>query len=415
MLKVISLFSGAMGLDIGFEEAGFDIRACCEIDKHCCESIRRNRPSIRLFDEGVVGLDPLQVAKESGINPEESVLIGGPPCQSFSSGGNRSGLKDPRGNLIFEYFRFVRALRPQGFVMENVGNLLTAALQHRPIHLRPGKNWNLSSYSKGNASTEDGVSPLENDELSGSAFRYLLKEIMALGYSISFGVVNSADYGSPQKRIRFCMFGCRDYNITGLPPETHGKPPLKPYVNLRDAIGNLRNAPGDHSIYTERMAEFFELIPAGGNWRSLTEADQREVLGGSYAAGGGKTGFMRRLSWDSPSPTLTTKPNRKGTALCHPEFTRPLSVREYKRIQGFPDEWFLSGAMHSQYQQVGNAVPTHLGKAFANFLLASLENRENRVKQTMKDYEKMMNVAVIKMRSYARNNQGKFKHQLDLL
>jgi DNA (cytosine-5)-methyltransferase 1 len=402
-LKSISLFSGSMGLDLGLEQAGIDTAVCCEIDRWSCDTVRLNRPNLAVLEKSVSDLDPVEVAQAGAVDPRDAILVGGPPCQSFSSAGKRAALNDPRGNLVFEYFRYVKALRPQAFVFENVGNLLTAALLHRPIHLRPGKHWNLAKYSRENLSSADATE-LTDDELSGSAFRHLIDEIHGLDYSITFGILNSADYGAPQKRVRFCMLGFRDVGEMGLPAPTHGELPLRPYVTLRAAIGDLADAPGAHSIYTDRMADFFRAIPPGGNWRSLSEEMRAEALGGSLLSGGGKTGFMRRLHWDEPAPTLTTKPNRKGTALCHPDRIRPLSVREYQRIQGFPDTWQLTGAMHPQYQQLGNAVPLQLGKALGQHLLSTLAARRPATRHSKVQLGELTNAALAKLRSYARNN-----------
>lgn len=403
-----------MGLDLGLEQSGIETVACCEIDKWCCATIRRNRPQVRVFEGSVSDLNPVDIAETLGID-SSIILVGGPPCQSFSSAGKRSGLSDPRGNLIFEYFRFVNALKPQAFIFENVGNLLTAALQHRPIHLRPGKHWNLARYSREDVTGEDNNRALADNELSGSAFRYLLDEIHALQYSITFGILNSADYGAPQKRIRFCMLGFRDVGAMGLPRPTHGLPPLLPYVTLQDAISDLVDSPGVHSIYTDRIALIFRNVPPGGNWRDLPIEKQKEALGGSFDAGGGKTGFMRRLAWDSPAPTLTTKANRKGTALCHPERDRPLSVNEYKRIQGFPDEWELLGAMNQQYQQIGNAVPTQLGRALGTCVLSTLSSATNKYELSKEELSSLAEKAIRKLRSYASNNRKKPAVQLSFL
>lgn len=405
-MKVLSLFSGAMGLDLGAESAGMEIKACCEIDKWCCETITRNRPKIRLYQGSVSDLDPATIGNELGLG-DSFVLIGGPPCQSFSSGGNRAGLNDARGNLVFEYFRFVRELQPAAFIFENVGNLLTAALRHRPIHLRPGKDWNLSKYNKNNATNGDGNPALEEDEMSGSAFRYLLDELHSLRYSLTFGVVNAADYGAPQKRIRFVMLGFRDVGQCGLPQPTHGELTNNPHVSLRDAISDLSADPGPHSIYTEGIARLFRQVPPGGNWKDLPIEDQKLALGGSFHSGGGKTGFMRRLSWDAPAPTLTTKANRKGTSLCHPEKNRPLSVYEYRRIQGFPDNWKFSGAMNQQYQQIGNAVPVQLGQALAHKVIETLNEAKPKHELSKTELKILTEEAIVKLRSFARNNKSK--------
>ena len=405
-MKALSLFSGIMGLDIGLEQAGIEIIACCENDYYCNNTIKSNKPNLHCFSKSIEDLKTHEIISSIEM-PKEFILVGGPPCQSFSTGGNRLGLSDLRGNLVLEYLRFISELQPTAFIFENVGNILTSAIKHRPINLRPGKNWNLAKYSHQNFCEHDDINEkMDENELSGSAFRLLIKEIHALNYSISFGILNSADFGAPQKRIRFCMLGFRDVNEAGLPKPTYGPNTGQPYNTLKSAIFDLSSNPGPHSIYTYQVERLFQKIPPGGNWKDLPLNDQKEALGGAFLAGGGKTGFMRRLSWDAPSPTLTTKANRKGTALCHPTETRPLSIMEYKRIQGFPDDWIVTGSMSQQYQQIGNAVPVPLGRALGNKVLETLALNQVKKEQKISDLYCQMAISVKKLRSYAINKKS---------
>ena len=340
-------------------------------------------------------------------------MIGGPPCQSFSSGGRRSGLKDPRGNLVYEYLKLIGDIKPKFFVLENVANIVTTALVHRPINQRPGKNWNLSSYSGKQKFTDDDALPLTREEMSGSAIRQILSDVALLGYDVSFGVLNSAEYGAPQRRLRFILMGSRVGKAPNLPTVTHGGDTGRREHTLRDALQGL-TVIGEHSEYTAPMRRMFELIPPGGNWRSLPEEIKPLAMGASYDAGGGKTGFYRRLSWDEPSPTITGRANRKASAICHPDETRPLSVRECARVQGFPDSWIFSGSMSQQYLQIGNAVPVALGKAIG----VSILNRESNDSRHP-SYDVMLQNAVRKLRSSAQNKKSRvhltFNNQLDLI
>lgn len=336
-------------------------------------------------------------------------MVGGPPCQSFCSGGKRAGLSDPRGNLIYVYLKLINEVRPRFFILENVANIATAALRHRPIAQRPGKHWNLSIYNGKKGHGDDSAPAMESDELSGSAVRQIISDITELGYHLSFSIVDAAEYGAPQHRLRFIMFGARDSLAPVIPPPTHGDRSIKqvPYCTVSDAIYDLRESPGPHSKYTPEVAKFFRIVPPGGNWRDLPKELQREALGeASLAAGGGKTGFYRRLSWDLPSPTITGRANRKGSALCHPEAIRPLSVRECARLQGFPDEWVFTGPMNRQYLQVGNAVPLQLGKAVGQAVLAALDGVNRRVRQNPFDLEQALILAVKKLRASARNKRS---------
>lgn len=406
--EVWSFFSGAMGLDLGFEAAGLSPTLAVEIDKHCCATIRKNRPDVSLIDGSVCSLDAEYLRKARDHSGEVFLMIGGPPCQSFSSGGNRAALSDPRGNLIYEYMRLLSQVRPRFFLLENVANLVTAALRHRKIEDRPGQHWNLKGYSEGKFDhIVSDAKPLEEDELSGTAIREILKDFDLLGYKVVLGILDAADYGAPQHRLRFVMMGSRDNERLCLPTATHGRSVgLAPFRTVRDAIEDLMNDPGLHSEYTEPVAKYFRHIPEGGNWRHLPERLKREAMGASYHAGGGKTGFYRRLAWDAPSPTITGKANRKATAICHPAVTRPLSVKECARIQGFPDDWHFVGSMAPQYLQVGNAVPVHLGMACARVFERAEAEPQRCSKGWAFEVEKMLEEAVKRLRASARNKVG---------
>jgi DNA (cytosine-5)-methyltransferase 1 len=375
---VWSLFSGAMGLDIGLESEGLTPSLAVEIDDDCCATIRHNRRGkIDVVGADIRSLSGDALRRRTNFDGEVALVVGGPPCQAFSPGGNREAMGDPRGDLVHEYFRIVREARPRFFLFENVSNLVTAAVRHRAICDRPGQHWSLKSYDGtgtlgGRAGRGNSEAPaMDAEELAGSALRLILQSIEPLGYQITFGVLNAADYGAAQHRLRFIMLGARDQAPPRLPRPTHGDPDsgLAPWATLRDVIWDLRDNPGHHYVYTPAFQRFFRLISPGGHWRDLPTDLQKEALGNAYDSGGGKTGFFRKLSWDTPAPTITGKPNRKGAALCHPEAIRPLSVRECARIQGFPDDWTIVGSSESQYRQIGNAVPTHLGAAIGRALL----------------------------------------------
>ena len=404
--EVWSFFSGAMGLDLGLEAAGIAPTLAVEIDPKFCQTIRTNRPALDLIEGDVTRLNAEGLRAHRSFDGEVFLMAGGPPCQPFSSGGRRAALNDPRGNLIYEYFRLIGEVKPRYFVLENVANLTTAALRHRPINERPGKHWSLKRYANPTINKDDcDALALEDDELSGSALRQIIRDADALGYHISFGVVDAADFGSPQHRLRFVMLGSRDHPPTALPLATHGvgEAPLK---TVRDAIYGLRDEPGQHSAYTDGVRKFFEMVPEGGNWRSLSPDMQKAALGKSYFSGGGKTGFFRRLAWGRPAPTITGRANRKGSALCHPEADRPISVREAAALQGFPDDWQFIGAMNTQYMQIGNAVPVELGMAIGNAIVAHDASKQRR-KVQHPDAETMIADAVERLRAAARNKIAK--------
>jgi DNA (cytosine-5)-methyltransferase 1 len=406
--EVWSFFSGAQGLDIGLELSGLTPTLANEIDRDCCDTIRANRPELQLVDDGIENLNADKLRRLRKFKGDVELLVGGPPCQSFSPGGKRAALTDPRGNLIYEYLRLVSEVRPKYFVLENVANLTTAALRHRPISQRPGQHWSLKTYDAAWQEGDSEHSALAADERSGSAIRQILSDVRALGYFVTFGVLDAADYGAPQHRLRFVMVGARDFPPPILPEPTHGRLGV-PYRTVREAIWILRRRPGAGAEYTPEVARYFALVAEGGNWRSLPREIQREAMGGSFAAGGGKTGFYRRLSWDKPSPTITGRANRKGSALCHPEATRPLSVRECAAIQGFPANWKLMGSMSAQYMQIGNAVPVALGHAVGQ---AILSHKANAKAKWVDDYDHLLERAVTRLRASARNKRGRVALEL---
>lgn len=407
---VWSFFSGAGGLDLGLEQAGIGPSMTLELDPRCCETLRLNRPDLLVLEKDVRDVTVRSLRQATGHRGEVYLMVGGPPCQSFSPGGNREGLSDPRGNLIYEYFALVRSVRPQFFIFENVANIVTAALQHRPIDQRPGKHWNLGIYeSKPRLATADAAAMLP-EELSGSAIRLMLEELKPLRYALNFGVVDAADYGAAQHRLRFVMIGARDGAPVALPAPTHGAPGSgqRPWSTLGDAILNLADDPGPHYKYTDSYREIFSNVPRGGNWRDLPRRLQVRGMGASLDSGGGKTGFFRRLSWSQPAPTITGKPNRKGAALCHPDGLRPLSVKECARIQGFPDQWGFAGPLQDQYQQIGNAVPVHLGAALGRALRNPVRLRET------PPGDLLLARAVSRLRASARNKRSRMPDQLTL-
>ncbi len=219
---VVSLFSGAMGLDLGLEQAGVETSLAVELDPFCCATIHKNRPAIDVWEADVQQIDGKAVRERLKTSKDIFLMVGGSPCQSFCPGGKRAALSDPRGNLIYTYLRLIQAIRPRFFVLENVANLVTAALRHRPIAERPGKHWNLSVYDRKNGGHGGDGAPMEPDELSGSAIRQIIEDVQEIGYQVSLSVVDAAEYGAPQHRLRFLMFGARDSSAPRILAPTHG-------------------------------------------------------------------------------------------------------------------------------------------------------------------------------------------------
>lgn len=355
---VISLFSGAMGLDLGLEAAGLDVRVSQDFDPWCVKTMVDNDRNHLAGDiREILVEDPSckRILKSARLKKGEAfAVVGGPPCQAFSTAGRRQALNDPRGSLFMQFAHVVREAQPRFFVMENVKGLLSAAISHRPLGERASK-----------------ASP---DELPGSAFALVLGTLESLGYTVKWEVLDAVHFGVPQFRERLVLIGSRDNETVLLPRPTHfpvHQDAAHRWVTLRKAIADLEDTPGPGGTFSEDRLALLRLVPPGGNWRSLPLELQRQGMGGAFESSGGKVGFFRRLSYDEPSPTLVTSPMQKATMLCHPAKDRPLSVREYARIQQFPDDWKVNGNPTHAYRQIGNAVPLGLGRAIGLSLVAS--------------------------------------------
>lgn len=359
----LSFFSGAMGLDIGIEKAGFDVRLACEIDKFCRQTIALNKPDIALLTD-INNYNPDDIRSAAGLTNGEDIdlIAGGPPCQAFSTAGNRQGFNDERGNVFLKYLELCLKLRPKYFVIENVRGLLSCPMEHRP-HDQRGV----------------GYPTLNEDELKGGALNFIINRIESSGYGYSFNLYNSANFGTPQTRERVVIICSRDGKAPPYLSPTHsetGSHGLPKWKTLETCIKNIEKH--NHLTFPEKRLKYYRLLGPGENWKNLPIELQKEAMGKSFYSGGGKTGFLRRLAWDKPAPTLVTHPAMPATDLSHPEEDRPLSIQEYKRIQEFPDTWELAGPLIQQYKQVGNAVPVSLGHAIGSLII----NMLNGVKTT---------------------------------
>jgi DNA (cytosine-5)-methyltransferase 1 len=247
--------------------------------------------------------------------------------------------------------------------------VLSAAARHRPLKERG-----------------PGFPRLKPEEELGSAFSMMLKELKGLGYYVVFDVLNTADYGTPQTRERVVFMGSRDGEPLEFPVSTHSKAGEKGkrrWVTLRKGLNGLTEHRPVFSQLSAKKKDFMRQIPEGGNWRDLPKKLQRKALGGAYRSWGGRVGFFRRLCWDRPAPALTTRPDSKATMLCHPTKLRPLSVREYARLQQFPTSWCFEGGPPQQYIQVGNAVPLGLGRAVGRALRHAMRGRKRTARLSM--------------------------------
>ena len=346
----IELFAGAGGLALGLEKAGFEAVLLNEIDKYACATLRQNRPNWNVIEGDISQID------FSPYHQKIDFVSGGFPCQAFSYAGHGRGFDDVRGTLFFEFARAIEQIQPKVFLGENVRGLLN----------------------------HDG----------GRTLATIKQVISDLGYTIiESQVLKAMFYRVPQKRERLFIVAVRN----DLAEKAQFNPP-KPHhraMTMCDALkaGELYDCDvpkSDGAIYSPKKKAVLDLVPAGGYWRDLPDDVQREYMKKSYFLGGGKTGMARRLSWNEPSLTLTCAPAQNQTERCHPDETRPLAVREYARIQTFPDDWQFMGAIAAQYKQIGNAVPVNLAYAVGKSLIeliSSLDKQSLSVEQNTKSWQ----------------------------
>lgn len=330
----IELFAGAGGLALGLEMAGFNASLLNEIDRDSCATLRMNRANWNVVQDDVAEVDFNQYYNNVDL------LSGGFPCQAFSYAGNKLGFNDTRGTLFFEFARAVKEIQPKIFLAENVRGLIS------------------------------------HD--NGRTLSTITQVIAELGYKlIEPQILKAIFYKVPQKRERLFLIGIREDLAKNV--QFQWPSPYHRVLTLRDALyaGELYDTDvpkSEGQVYPLKKKLIMEHVPQGGYWKDLSTELQKEYMQNSYYLGGGKTGMARRLSLDEPSLTLTCAPAQKQTERCHPIETRPLTVREYARIQTFPDEWSFCGSLSSKYKQIGNAVPVNLAHAIGRSLIRLLND-----------------------------------------
>ena len=319
---VVELFAGAGGLALGLENAGLKTKFLNEIDKDCIETLKKNRPDWKIINSDVKDVNFSEI--------ESDVVSGGFPCQAFSYAGKKLGFEDTRGTLFFEFVRAVKEIKPKIFVAENVAGLV----------------------SHDNGRTLRTMLNIFDKDLSD--------------YYVQYKILNAVNFSVPQKRQRIFLIGVKGGMEFSFPKE-HEK-----ILTIGDVLKDVPDSAGIK--YSEARKKIMKMVPPGGSWVNLPPDIQKEYLGKSFYSGGGKRGIARRISWDEPSLTLTTSPSQKQTERCHPEETRPFTIREYARIQTFPDEWEFIGGVGSQYKQIGNAVPVKLAEELGKEIVKTLNN-----------------------------------------
>lgn len=320
----IEVCAGGGGLSSGLIKSGFTPVLLNDNNSDCCKTLKQNHPDANIICDS---MDKIDYSKYIG---KVDLLTGGVPCQSFSQAGLRKGLEDPRGDLMLKFIDILNLVNPKIFMIENVKGLLT--------------------HDNGET-IKKIINALNHNNL----------------YNITYKCLDASKYDVPQKRERVFIVGVlnsinRSFEF---PKESIHKTVLKDV---------LVNVPVSNGLkYNQEKQNLFKMIPQGGCWVNLPENLQKEYLGNSYNSGGGKRGILHRLSMEKPCLTLLCTPSQKQTERCHPLEERPLTIREYARIQTFDDDYEFIGSINSQYKQIGNAVPVKLANHMGKSLICLLE------------------------------------------
>ena len=332
MRKSIELFAGAGGLALGLEMAGFNEIGLVDFYHDACETLKLNRPNWNVLEEDITKLAEKDLEKIFNIKKGElDLLSGGYPCQAFSYAGRRLGLEDVRGTMFYYYAIFLKKLMPKMFLAENVKGLVTLN--------------------------------------KGETLQTMIDVFTEIGYDVQYKVLNAWEHGVAQKRERIVIIGIRkdlSEKIKFTYPDKHEYKPV-----LKDVLKDVPESEGEK--YSENKRKVMELVPEGGCWIDLPDDVARAYMKTCYFMGGGRRGIARRMSMNEPSLTLTCAPAMKQTERCHPTETRPFTIREYARIQSFPDSWQFCGKKGSQYTQIGNAVPVLLAYEIGKQIYKALE------------------------------------------
>lgn len=355
---ILDLFSGVGGLSYGFtKHPEFQVLLANEIDKDIAKAYQLNHPDVMMLNCDISELTA-DLLKDKLNGQTIDIVIGGPPCQSYSTIGKRQ--LDDRANLFLQYKRILKILQPKVFIFENVVGILS----------------------------------MDN----GKLFTTIKEEFEQIGYSLKYKVMDSADYGIPQHRERVILVGVKGENNFIYPKKTHGKG-LKPYVTLRDAIGDLPSLElGEHSTTYRNNSldnEFLSFVRDSNQtyleehvspkhsdsliqiMKTLKEGQSKKDLPLSIRPKKGYANTYAKLWWNKPSTTITRNFACPSSSRCiHPTDSRALSIREGARLQSFPDSYKFYGSNTKKRLEIGNAVPPLLSMSIAREVLVVLDKLE---------------------------------------
>lgn len=354
MYNVMDLFAGVGGLSYGFSKIPeFRIVAANEVDRDIARAYSLNHRDVKMFNGDINELTEERLRDILG-DTRIDIVVGGPPCQSYSTLGKRR--LDDRANLFLQYKRVLGILQPKAFVFENVTGILSMNKK--------------------------------------ALFKEVQREFSELGYQLKYQVLNAVDYGVPQQRERVILVGFRGENRFEYPTPTHGEG-RKPYVTLRDALGDLpvlRSGQTGTSYDRAADNEFLRWVRANAGEKltehsapkngkhlirimeTLQDGQSKDDLPEEIRPGSGYGNTYAKLWWDRPSTTITRNFACPSSSRCiHPRDSRAMTIREGARLQSFPDDYLFYGSSGKKRLEIGNAVPPLLSMAIAEKMLEAMQ------------------------------------------
>jgi len=381
MNKYISLFSGAGGLDVGLERAGLEPVSFCEIEPAFCESLKANSGwvhedgKIYFKNAKIINSDIREVkSKELSGENEIDLIVGGPPCQSFSSSGKQLSVLDPRGALLREFYRFIEEIQPKMFLFENVRGLVTAR---------------------------------DKKGVPGGVITDLIHILEEIGYSVRAGLLNSADYGSYQRRVRCFLIGSKKGLAPLFPEPTHSKEEnllSQKWLTLRDFLNRYEDTDETNYVYpTESLKRQIEHLPNGSGLKSLGKQEATRP--------GGHWGYRQgTFIADLELPARTVTGSQSQDWIRWNESLRRLTLKEIILLQGFPNDWILKGNKANQFKQIGNAVPTIFGEILGNTIKKHLDSFPTNNPEKIKIPESFNNYIEYTKKDHERNKASRQVH-----
>jgi DNA (cytosine-5)-methyltransferase 1 len=383
MFRYISTFSGAGGLDIGLERSGLRAISMCEIDPVFCSSLSSNQgwrhSDGHVYFEGAsIHCSDIRDASKSDLlngQFQADLVVGGPPCQAFSSSGKQLSVLDPRGALVREFVRVVDDIKPKMFLFENVRGLITAR------------------DAEGN---------------SGGVLRNIISQLEELGYSCRAVLLNSADYGSNQRRVRCFLIGSSRGLAPEAPPASHVKNGdifQQSWRSLRDFL--LENADTNENNFvfpTPQLEKSLSLLPNGSGLKSMGKSEPTRP--------GGHWGYRQgTFIADLELPARTVTGSASQDWVRWDDKLRRLTFNEIKGLQGFPNDWIIEGNKAAQFKQVGNAVPTIFGELLGRVIIEHLQRFPNSDPQIIDFPKRFEGYIEYTNRDHKKNGSARVAHK----